>query len=576
MGITSSLVTALSGLSTAQSQIDVVGNNIANVNTVGFKSSRLDFKTQFLQNFSFGSAPNGTLGGTNPLQIGLGASTGSITRDFSDGSLQVTGVPTNLAIQGQGMFVLQDGAQQVYTRDGSFQLNGLNQLVSGTGQLVQGYTVDSGFNIIPGNLTGITIPLGAQTVAQATTNATMTGNLNSGGDLPTTVSDITGPKFYLSDGLGGVDAVNPPTGATLLTDVTDSSGTPIFQVGDTLNLTASKGNRTIPAQNYTITAGSTLADLQSYMTGGLGINTSAGANGPVATTPGTTLVPTGNFAALDISGNPGTANDITLNNSSLSITRGATTLSPFTWSKNAAADGESVYTAIRAYDSLGTPITVNVVATMTSETSTGSTWTYYADSPDSTPSAAGIPATTAGMGTLSFDTSGHLTGNTTGTVSIDRSQTGAVPALVFNLDFSNTTALSGFTSTMASTRQDGSAQGTLTSFSIGADGVIVGSFTNGLSRTVGQVALASFRNEQGLIDLGNNTWGAGPNSGTAIISAPAEFGAGKIVAGSLELSNVDLSQEFVRLIAASTAFSASSRVISSSNSLLQDLLSAAR
>jgi flagellar hook protein FlgE len=441
---------------------------------------------------------------------------------------------------------------------------------------VQGYTVDSGFNIIPGNLTGITIPLGAQTVAQATTNATMTGNLNSGGDLPTTVSDITGPKFYLSDGLGGVDAVNPPTGATLLTDVTDSSGTPIFQVGDTLNLTASKGNRTIPAQNYTITAGSTLADLQSYMTGGLGINTSAGANGPVATTPGTTLVPTGNFAALDISGNPGTANDITLNNSSLSITRGATTLSPFTWSKNAAADGESVYTAIRAYDSLGTPITVNVVATMTSETSTGSTWTYYADSPDSTPSAAGIPATTAGMGTLSFDTSGHLTGNTTGTVSIDRSQTGAVPALVFNLDFSNTTALSGFTSTMASTRQDGSAQGTLTSFSIGADGVIVGSFTNGLSRTVGQVALASFRNEQGLIDLGNNTWGAGPNSGTAIISAPAEFGAGKIVAGSLELSNVDLSQEFVRLIAASTAFSASSRVISSSNSLLQDLLSAAR
>src|SRR5689334_21252181 len=113
MGITSSLQTGLSGLSASQQQIDVVGNNIANVNTVGFKSSRLDFKTQFLQNFSFGSAPNGDLGGTNPLQIGLGASTGSITKDFSDGSLQVTGVPTNLAIQGQGMFVLQDGTKQV-------------------------------------------------------------------------------------------------------------------------------------------------------------------------------------------------------------------------------------------------------------------------------------------------------------------------------------------------------------------------------------------------------------------------------------------------------------------------------
>src|SRR5689334_15812472 len=174
MGITSSLVTALSGLSTAQAQIDVVGNNIANVNTVGFKSSRLDFKTQFLQNFSFGSAPSGSQGGTNPLQIGLGAATGAITKDFNDGSLQVTGNPTNLAIQGQGMFVLLQGTQQVYTRDGSFQLNGLNQLVSGTGQLVQGFGVDPNFNIIPGALTNITIPLGTQSVAQATTSVAMT------------------------------------------------------------------------------------------------------------------------------------------------------------------------------------------------------------------------------------------------------------------------------------------------------------------------------------------------------------------------------------------------------------------
>jgi flagellar hook protein FlgE len=151
-----------------------------------------------------------------------------------------------------------------------------------------------------------------------------------------------------------------------------------------------------------------------------------------------------------------------------------------------------------------------------------------------------------------------------------------MPLLAFDLDFNNTTALSGFNSTMASTMQDGSAQGTLTSFSIGNDGTILGSFTNGLSRTVGQIALATFRNQQGLVDLGNNTFSAGPNSGTAIISAPGEFGAGRVVAGSLELSNVDLSSEFVRLIAASTAFSASSRVISSSNSLLQELLSAAR
>src|SRR4051812_2071973 len=233
MGITSSLQTALSGLSSSQSQIDVVGNNIANVNTVGFKSSRLDFKTQFLENFSYGSAPTADQGGTNPLQVGLGVQAGAVTRDFGDGSLQVTGVNTNLAVQGNGFFVLKDGSQQVYTRDGTFQLNGLDQLVSSTGQLVQGFGVDSNFNIVPGVLTNITVPLGSLTVAQATQNANMTGEFNTGGSVPTTVADLTlGQPFYLSDGAGGVDNTNPPTGATLLTNVTDSSGVAQFQVGD--------------------------------------------------------------------------------------------------------------------------------------------------------------------------------------------------------------------------------------------------------------------------------------------------------------------------------------------------------
>src|SRR3954470_22922070 len=156
MGITSSLITALSGLSTSQSQIDVVGNNIANVNTIGFKSSRLDFKTQFLENFSFGTAPSTELGGTNPLQIGLGTEAGAVSRNFGDGSLQVTGVNTNLAMQGAGFFILKDVGQQVYTRDGSFLLNGLNQLVSSSGQLVQGFGVDGNFNVIPGVLSNLT------------------------------------------------------------------------------------------------------------------------------------------------------------------------------------------------------------------------------------------------------------------------------------------------------------------------------------------------------------------------------------------------------------------------------------
>ena len=227
-GITSSLNTALSGLATSQQQIGVVGNNIANVNTVGFKASALDFKTQFLQNFSFGSAPSGNLGGTNPLQIGLGATSGAITKNFSDGSLQATGVNTNLAIQGNGFFVLRQGTQQVYTRDGSFQLNGLNQLVSGTGQLVQGYTVDSNFNIVPGALTSISIPVGQASVAQATTSVKIAGQLDANGNLPTKVATLDTPVYL--HGAGNV-STTPPAGSDLLINLASANNTLLFPAG---------------------------------------------------------------------------------------------------------------------------------------------------------------------------------------------------------------------------------------------------------------------------------------------------------------------------------------------------------
>jgi flagellar hook protein FlgE len=123
---------------------------------------------------------------------------------------------------------------------------------------------------------------------------------------------------------------------------------------------------------------------------------------------------------------------------------------------------------------------------------------------------------------------------------------------------------------------DGSQPGTLTTFSIGTNGIISGTFSNGQSRTLGQIALATFRNNEGLVDAGNNTYTEGPNSGNAIITTPQQLSAGSVVAGALELSNVDLSSEFVELISASTGFSASSRVITTSDQLLQELLQAGR
>ena len=144
------------------------------------------------------------------------------------------------------------------------------------------------------------------------------------------------------------------------------------------------------------------------------------------------------------------------------------------------------------------------------------------------------------------------------------------------MDFSSISGFKDNASTMAALPANGSKKGVLTSYNIGEDGTIVGSFSNSIKRTLGQVAMATFRNNQGLVDKGNNSYAEGGNSGTAVISAPGQLGAGTIVAGALELSNVDLSTEFVNLISASTGFSASSRIISTSNTLLQELLQSTR
>ncbi len=579
MGITSSLMTGLSGLSANQSKLDVVGNNIANVNTVGFKSSRLDFKSQFSQTFSYGSAPDGDLGGTNPMQVGMGVTQGAVSRNFAPGQSEVTGVNTNLAIDGDGFFVVKDSSGQFYTRDGSFKTNSANDLVNSDGLHVQGFGIDSSFNVIPGVLQNINIPVGSLTVAEATQNATMQGNLNANGPLPTTVSNLTlNQPFFVSNGAGGVTGT-APTAATALSLLTDATGTAYFNPTDTITLKGKVGGASVTTKTLPVGT-ATLGDLMNFINGTIGINTSAGANGSIATTPGAYLAATGTTPAgaitLGVNGNPGSANNIVLDPQSLGVTSGSTTSQPFAWTQNATADGESIATTTNVYDSLGTQLNVNLTASLVSKTSTGSTWRFFATSPDT--SSTGINTqTVVGTGLLNFDTQGHLVSTTTPTVTIDRSNTGANPNLTFNLDFSGVSALADTSqSNWAASKVDGTQKGTLADFSIGDTGIITGSFDNGLKRTLGQVALATFKNNQGLVDKGSNLFQEGANSGNAVISAPGDFTAGKIVAGALELSNVDLSSEFVQLISASTGFSASSRVITTSNQMLQELLSAAR
>ncbi len=213
MGLQSAMTTALTGLQAAETTIDVVGNNVANSNTVGFKESNVLFATQFLQTQSIGSAPSTSSGGTNPRQIGLGVKVSEIAPNFTQGTIQVSANPLDLAIQGDGFFMVQGpsgGSQQFFTRNGQFKTNAVNQLVSISGDRVLGYGVNDQFVIDTNTVEPLTIPFGGSAVAQETNNVTLVGNL-----LPDSSQVSTQPGVIESVVLND-NSIEKPTSAPTL------------------------------------------------------------------------------------------------------------------------------------------------------------------------------------------------------------------------------------------------------------------------------------------------------------------------------------------------------------------------
>ncbi len=580
MASTTALFTGLSGLTAHARNLDVIGNNIANVNTTAYKSSRLVFSNMFSRTVSAGSPPEATSGGTNPHQIGLGVAIAGTQRDFGTGAINATGDARDLAIEGKGLFVVDRSGQQFYTRAGSFRQNASQELVTIDGDRLQGYGVDADYNLVPGALGDITIPIGSLTLAEATGEVRFRGNLKADGDLPTVGSrvDIGGTSTAGLNLIAG--ATVPPAagnileGGSLLTEIEDpllpGSGTRLLTAGQVLEINgAEKGTRNITVARFTVGAASTVQDFMTFLTDALGIETAAGAN-PDGSIPGLSLnAATG---VLSITGNPGSVNDLDIKTEDLRLldAAGAIVRQPFTTTKQVTADGESVRTTFIAYDSLGAPVTIDLAMVLDSKGPTGTSWRYYVESADDSDLATRIAT-----GTLAFDTAGRLTTTGGETITIDRVGTGAATPLTMLLTFSNgagsVTALSE-ESTIAAIYQDGSPFGTLSGYNVDPEGLITGTFSNGLTRTLGQVALATFTNQEGLFDEGGNLFRVGPASGPPQITAPGSLGAGRIVGGALELSNVDLSQEFIKMILTSTGYTASSRVIRTTDELIQQLL----
>ncbi len=567
------LFTGLTGLSVHARKLDVIGNNIANTNTTAYKSGRMLFETNFTRDFRLGSPPGTFSGGTNPTQIGLGVDIAGVRRNFNNGGFTPTGDPRDLAIDGGGFFIVDSNGSTVYTRAGSFRQDLDNNLVGLNGEKLQGFGVDDDFNVIEGALTDVNIPLGSRTIAEATTEALLAGNLNAAGSVPTTGSIITLDADAAGAGFLTVSGGVPIVAGTLLSDVEDpdNAGLALFSTGEVLRITgAEKGGKELPEADFTVTGATTVQDYMDFLVEALGIHNPGTAN-PDGNAPGITVDSSGR---IQIVGNVGTASDLSIDQGDVRLldSSGAQLLQPFVPDKTVAADGEAVRTTMVIFDSLGTQVSVDVTMTLESKAATGgTTWRYFIDSGDDTDIDLRLAT-----GTVDFDGNGQLLDPLPISVTVDRVGTGAESPLSFDLlltgDTGRTTALAEGPSTLVNVARDGLAPGTLENFSIGDNGLISGIFSNGAIRTLGQLAIATFTNDAGLVDAGGNNFNVGANSGPAIITNPGLLGAGRVVSGALELSNVDLGQEFIELILTQTGYSANTRIIQTANELMQQLL----
>jgi flagellar hook protein FlgE len=579
MGSTTALLTGLTGLNANSRHLEVIGNNIANANTTAFKSSRMLFSTAMQRTIHIGSQPGDFTGGTNPYQIGLGVNIAGVQHDFTQGSFQPTGDARDLAIEGDGFFAVRRGEDQVYTRAGAFRQDADGNLVTIDGDLVMGYTVDDEYELVDGVLSELSIPLGARAVAEASEYVRVVGNLNAAGSLPgggsvisLRASELEGFNI-LSDGTNQPAGSNRIESDSLLTEVEDpeTPGSALFAPGQVLQVNgARKGGAQLPVAELAIAADTTIEDLVAFLNEAMGLHQTGGTN-PDGRTPGAT--PIALEGAIAIFGNIGEKNDLELPSSAIRLLNadGSVDRLPFVSAKAQDASGESVRTTFIVYDSLGQEVAVDITFALESKQDTGTTWRYFLESADDSDLDLRLAT-----GTLDFDTSGLLLDETPVTVTLDRAGTGAATPMSFEVDFAEAgeqlTALADDPSSVASTYRDGRPSGTLEDFGIDGDGLITGVFSNGLTRTLGRVVLAKFVNNDGLIEEGDNLFRAGPNSGEAAVVVPTTFGSGSIVSGSLESANVDIGQEFIKMIMSSTGYSASSRVVQTADELLQQLM----
>ncbi|HAA81781.1 MAG TPA: flagellar hook-basal body protein [Thermotoga naphthophila] len=620
-----SLYSGITGLKNFQVAMDVVGNNISNVNTVGFKASRVNFETMLAQTIKAGKSPQENVGGTNPMQIGLGSQVSSIDKIMTQGSFQNTGVKTDLAIQGDGFFIVSDGSSYYYTRAGAFTLDSNGNLIqTSTGYKVQGWTAvqdpETGERYIDTNkpIGDLVISAGMTMPAKKTSNVRFEGNLNSKlgpGSFVITLTDENGINhdvrvwFEKTQSDLGTDPFSSSQRYTMKIDI-DNDGTADVDGYMVFNEFGRVEEAGVYAESQVITettdgsiSGSTALPDGTYQTIVLDSSGNVVYNG-------TTTVSGGSFTINDsdiTAGNNYTVILLTPNNASnsLTIAPGAELVIPtsgeprFYESDNPTNFVQTDYTspryttAVQVYDSLGNAYTVYYEFVRLGNTTIGSEsfknawiWRAYTDSgePISLIDEDGGSGYVAGL--IDFDESGrpiqyrgldssyNLSSGEVRTIQFDAGQSGD-GVVTITADFSGATQFSG-DSTLNIPWQDGNPMGVLESFAINEQGEIIGTFSNGLTDVLGQIALAVFNNPSGLSEVGNSLYVVSANSGVPKIGAPGSGGRGILIPGALEMSNVDLAEEFTKMIVAQRGFQANARVITTADQILNELVNIKR
>ena len=569
-----SLFSGVAGLKSHQTRMDSIGNNIANVNTTGYKSSRVTFADTLYQTTAGAASPTGTTGGTNPKQIGLGTAVASIDTIFTDGSTQSTGKNTDLAITGSGLFVVKDGSGTYYTRDGAFEFDAAgNYVLPGNGMHVQGWMGTNGVVSTNGATTNIVVQSGKSMAAKATATATYTNNLNSSA---LTISSISSTSTTSTS--GDTVTADDATEVTLtLADGTTQTGTSgtAYTVGATLGSSTiasitSSSPRTTSTTNDTATASATI-NVKLTLSDGSTVTGTSGTKYTVGGTYGTGTLTIKSLTASPVSATASTSKPVTLTMSdgtTVTETSGTYTLDY----------SLPVTTTITAYDSLGVAHSIPVYFTKTKTDSTnGNQWTVSLDS-DTTKSTSSITEadgskTTLDMAssTLQFSTDGKYTSGS-GTMKLTLTN-GSTGSQTVTLNLTALTQYSG-TSTIAGTT-DGNAAGTLKSVSIDSSGVITGTYTNGVKQSEAQVAIAQFNNPGGLTKNGASLYTQSNNSGTANVKTASDLGV-TLTPSALEMSNVDIANEFSDMIITQRGFQSNSKIITVGDEMLDTLINMKR